>query len=366
MNLNNLHELINRYEENFYKVNNNIHDEIFKWRAIRRFQNVWFSEDAKTMKFAEMFNKAKSECSVLIDNSTVSPANGIVKIAEMKPVEVEKLFKEVLFADDNGDIQIRQNHIDEFLAGMEKLREETYPNSWKYKQDRHSASCYLVLYKPEENFIYKFKPVETFAEYIEYGKNIGSGGSFRLDYYYELGEIIVEALKEHESLLEKHFALIDDKHYRDESLHTLAFDIIYCSDTYNFFNGLIHKSKKESVKAHSLEELRIKEEMEKQAKIDEIKDRIRELERQAEPYESISLLNVKVSMRGLGDGIVISQDKNKVTVQFANETKSYSISRKYFVRPTFEDNEEILDAFTDYERILSEIETLKKRIEMIK
>ena len=366
MNINNLHELINRYEENFYKVNNNIHDEIFKWRAIKRFQNVWFSEEARTMNFAEMFNKAKSECSVLIDNSTVSPANGIVKIAEKKSTEVEKLFKEVLFADDNGDIQIRQNHIDEFLVGMEKLREETYPNSWKYKQDRHSASCYLALYKPEENFIYKYKPVETFAEYVEYGKNIGSGGSFRLDYYYELGEIIVEALREHESLLEKHFTLIDDKHYRDESLHTLAFDIIYCSDTYNFFNGLVHKSKKESVKAHSLEELRIKEEMEKQAKIDEIKDQIHELERQAESYESISLLNVKVSMRGLGDGVVISQDKNKVTVQFVNETKSYSISRKFFARPIFEDNEEILDAFTDYERILSEIETLKKRIEMIK
>ena len=71
-------------------------------------------------------------------------------------------------------------------------------------------------------------------------------------------------------------------------------------------------------------------------------------------------------MRGLGDGVVISQDKNMVTVQFEKETKSYSISRKYFVRPTFEDNDEILDAFTDYERILGEIDKLEKRIEMIK
>ena len=71
-------------------------------------------------------------------------------------------------------------------------------------------------------------------------------------------------------------------------------------------------------------------------------------------------------MRGLGDGIVISQDKNRVTVQFANETKSYSISRKYFARPIFEDNDEILDAFTDYECILGEIDKLEKRIEMIK
>lgn len=183
MNLNNLHELINRYEENFNMVNGKDHDEIFKWRAIKRFQDVWFSEDVKNMSFAEMFNKAKSECSVLIDNSTVSPANGVVKIAEKKQEEVKHLFKEVLFADDGGDIKARQNHIDAFLEGMEKLRTETFPNSWKYKQDRHAASCYLALYKPEENFIYKYKPVETFAEYVEYGKNIGSGGSFRLDYY---------------------------------------------------------------------------------------------------------------------------------------------------------------------------------------
>ena len=366
MNLNNLHELINRYEENFYMVNNNIHDEIFKWRGIKRFQDVWFSEDAKNMSFAEMFNKAKSECAVLIDNSTVSPANGIVKIAEKKPEEVKQLFTDVLYADDGGDIKVRQNNIDAFLEGVEKLRAETFPNSWKYKQDRHAASCYLALYKPEENFIYKFKPVETFAEYVEYGKNIGSGASFKLENYYELGEIIVEALKEHTTLLEKHFALIDDKHYRDESLHTLAFDIIYCSDTYNFFKGITHKSRKESIKAYSLDELRKKEEAEKQAKIDEIEEQICELRNQAEPYENISLLNVKVTMRGLGDGVVISQDKNMVTVQFEKETKSYSISRKYFVRPTFEDNDEILDAFTDYERILGEIDKLEKRIEMIK
>lgn len=44
----------------------------------------------------------------------------------------------------------------------------------------------------------------------------------------------------------------------------------------------------------------------------------------------------------------------------------YCISRKYFVRPVFEDNEEILDAFTEYEKILSEIKTLKNRIKAMK
>jgi len=366
MNLNNLHELINRYEENFYMVNNDDHNEIFKWKAIKRFQDVWFSKDAATMNFAELFNKAKSEFSVLVDNKMVSPANGVVKIAEKKPDEVKKLFTDVLFVDDGGNLNTRQNHIDEFLVGMEKLRGQTFPNSWKYKQDRHSASCYLVMVKPEENFIYKYKPVETFARYVEFGKNIGSGETFKLEHYYELGEIVVNALKEHSTLLEKHFALIDDEHYRDKSLHTLAFDIIYCCDSYNFYNGLVHKAKAESVKAYKLEELRLKEEMEKQAEIDNLNEQIRELEMRVEPYANISLLNVQVSMRGLGNGVVINQNENRVTVQFENCTKDYCISRKYFVRPVFEDNEEILEAFTEYEKILSEIKTLKNRIKAIK
>ena len=84
MNTANLHSLIDRYEENFYTLNNSEHDEIFKWRAAKRFRDVWFSEEAKTMTFSEKFAAAKKEFSILMDNSYVSPSNGIVKIAATK------------------------------------------------------------------------------------------------------------------------------------------------------------------------------------------------------------------------------------------------------------------------------------------
>ena len=35
----------------------------------------------------------KKECSILIDNRQVSPTNGIVKMAEAAPNEVESLFE---------------------------------------------------------------------------------------------------------------------------------------------------------------------------------------------------------------------------------------------------------------------------------
>ena len=101
MNTDNLNTLIQRYEENFEYINNKENEEIFKWRAVRCFQDVWFSADAEVMSFSERFKAATKECSVLLDNGQVSPTNGIVKMAEQEPEEVERLFVEVLFADDS-------------------------------------------------------------------------------------------------------------------------------------------------------------------------------------------------------------------------------------------------------------------------
>ena len=82
MNRENLHRLIDKYEEKFYVLNGSEHDEIFKWRAAKQFRDVWFSEELKTIPFSEKFALAKKKFSILMDNSYVSPSNGVVKIAE--------------------------------------------------------------------------------------------------------------------------------------------------------------------------------------------------------------------------------------------------------------------------------------------
>ncbi len=134
----------------------------------------------------------------------------MVKLAEKDLEEVEGLFREVLFAEDDDDLDLRQNHMEEFLEGMEVLLQKHFPGSWKYRQDRHAVSCYLAMFEPEQNYIYKYSPVEVFAQYTEFGKDIGSGSNFSLAHYYELGDINVAALKEHPSLLEKHRSILDN------------------------------------------------------------------------------------------------------------------------------------------------------------
>lgn len=365
MNNQNLHELIDRYEKNFEYVNNAEHDEIFKWRAVKLFRDSWFALDAKDKPFSEMFNDARKGSAYVIDNSQVSPTSGIVKLAEAEPIEVPKLFNEVLFAEDGGDIVVRQNNMEKFMDEIEKLRLKHYPQCWKFKQDRHAVSCYMAFFAPEQNYIYRYSDAETFAQYIEFGIDIGSGENFKLDAYYKMCDLVVEALKDHPTLLEKHFTFLSDECYRDESLHLLAFDLMYCARCYNFYNGLTHASKKESVKAYTEAQLREKELREKEEKISELLAEIHELKLKAETYAEISLLNVQVTQKMYGTGTIIKQEKNKVTVQFNDIEKVFIINKKYSARPTFEDDEEIVEAFTEYDDIMQRITNLENQLKRI-
>lgn len=365
MNYENLHKLIDRYEENIYYLNNSECDEKFKWHAVQRFQDAWFAPEAESLPFNELFHNAIKGSSILVNNGTVQPANGVVKLAEKAPKEVERLFREVLFANDNDNLDIRQEHMEKFLEGMEALLQQYYPASWKYRQDRHAASCYLAMFAPEKNYIYKYSPVEAFAVYTEFGKDIGSGNAFKLAHYYELGDIVVAALKEHPELLRKHADILDDTYYRDESLHLLAFDIIYCADTYGYFKDLTHKAKKDAIKAYTAEQQRKAEAEERQLAIDAIEQQIQQLEKQIDIYRSISLIGTQVQHKSWGTGTVIQQNINMVRVRFGETEKPFIISKKFPMRPTFEDDEEIVAAMTDYEIKMKELESLNKKLALL-
>lgn len=112
MNTKNLELLIDAYQENYDMINNPQHDEKFKWRAARCFENVWFSEQAKEMPFSQKFALSMKQSSVLINNSILSPITGIVKMAEQKPAEVEALFTDLLFAPYESIAELQRHMVD--------------------------------------------------------------------------------------------------------------------------------------------------------------------------------------------------------------------------------------------------------------
>lgn len=367
MNNDNLKEIIKNYEEKLDLIYNSDHDELFKWRAVQHFRTVWYAPENETLPFAQRFNLAKKVCSVLLDNSRMAPTNGVVKLAEVAEKEVEALFFNTLLADDGGDIAVRQEHMEAFLIGMEELRVKHFPRSWKYKQDRHTASCYLCFFAPDDNFIYRHTEADKFAQYIEYGFDIGSGGSFRLDYYYQMCNAIIEELKQHPSLLEKQKKhLKDDSYYSDESLHLLAFNLIWCTKTYHLHAGIEYLSKKESIKAHALAQLQEKERLEKEEKINAILEEKEALEANMALYADIDLIGVQVTDHKTGDvGVIVSQDVNVVKVQYGTTEKKYVISKQFVLRPRFEDDEEIVEALTAYGAMKKRLDDLTKELEKL-
>ena len=368
MNLENLNKLIDRYEDSLEMIYNEEHDELFKMRAVQYFRNVWYAPENENLSFAKRFNLAKKGSYILIDNSRNSPSNGVVKLAEVAEKEVESLFFDVLLADDGGDIKVRQNNMDAFISGMEELRVKHFPRYWKYKQSRHAASCYLSFFAPDDNFIYHYTKVENFAKNIEYGIDIGSGSSFKLDAYYKLCESVIEVLKQHESLLNKQKKLLkDDEYYKDEALHLLAFNLIWCSTSYNFFDGMVHKSKKEIVKEYTLAQLREKERLELEAKRNALLNEIVELESELEQYEEIDLIGVQVTDKLTGAvGVIVAQKINSIEVKYKDKIKAYIINKQFVSRPRFEDDKEVVEAFTQYAVIKKRIDNLKLELSFLK
>ena len=96
-----------------------------------------------------------------------------------------------------------------------------------------------------------------------------------------------------------------------------------------------------------------------------VRDEIHELRLKAETYADISLLNVQVTQRMYGTGTIIAQDKNKVTVRFGDVEKVFVINKKFMARPTFEDDQEIVDAFTEYDDIMVKISMLESELKRV-
>ena len=150
----------------------------------------------------------------------------------------------------------------------------------------------------------------------------------------------------------------------------LAFDLMYCCRTYNYYKGLTvpstSKVKKKGVSNLSTAEELARKEKERLAKIESIEQEIEALERSTDGCEDISLLGVQVTSAQYGVGTVVGQETNKITVMFSDVQKNFILDIKYKARPRFEDDEAIVEAFTTYGRAQEQIRVLRQELELLK
>ena len=380
MNLDVLHRLIDRYEEKIDKIYNTENYELFKWQAAKTWQTEWNKPEDAFPSFADRFTAARKDFDVFIDGKIMHPSTGVIKLWQEDPQTVEHLFKDVLFADDQGDVQITQQNMDRFLDEYEALRTRHYPRHFSYKLDRHAASVFLAVNAPEKQFVFRSSDAHMMARYTEFGLPIGSGASFSLPNYYKLCEEIVKALREHDRLLEKHFSYFTDKLYRDESLHLLAFDIMYCCRTYNYYGGIPLPPRKSSGKKKNTSKTEEQHEEERIAAIEAISKDLTETEAEIEELQAqcedllIPLVNVEITSIEHGSGIVIEQNENNLVIQYP-DAKIVMIMGdlpKTRLRPVFDNDTEVWHAFAQYASIKARItslntkrDTLQKKIDSL-
>lgn len=103
-------------------------------------------------------------------------------------------------------------------------------------------------------------------------------------------------------------------------------------------------------------------ESERQEKILLLEQEILELEQTCDACEDISLLGVQVTSNQYGTGTVIEQNKNVIKVQFQEEIKSFVLDKKYVNRPRFENDNVIIETFSQYAQAVKRIESLKKQL----
>ena len=236
--------IFSEYMKRFDELNDSKHAEYFKWIAAKKFKPAMDEAlAAGSDDFAQKLNEARKVTSVLIDGGHTQPFYGLVKFAERDPEAVREMFQS-LFAEDGGDALIKQDKIWDFITKSHALRDKYYYNSHLYTDTIHSVSAYMFLYDPDHNYLYKFSHGREFATLVEFGDDWGSGKDTKLNIYYRMCDQLVQAMKQDPALMEfnqtrytRGLAATEDMH-PDFEKHILAFDMIYCTHTYELGNEI--------------------------------------------------------------------------------------------------------------------------------
>ncbi len=360
MNTENLNQIIDNYIEKSNAINDSENREFYKWEAVKYFQDHW---DIDAPDFAGMFKEAIKKTSNILNNRTVQPANGIIKLAERPELTetIREMFRE-LCSDDGGDIDKRQDKIYDFLSKADELLNKYEPGKWKYSQDMRTVISYLSFINPDDNYFYKATQARKFMHCVEYGDDFGSGENFSLKKYYKMCDALVEAIKYNEELHKTHEKIASDKTYDDKEDHVFAYDIIYCALTYGLYRNIKFVRPTKNYKEQ--EKIRIMNELEEEIEIKNniLDEKLLELSE----YDTFSAKGLIVKHKKFGEGRVIVHNGRLITVKFKDSFMKFELPDAFSKGFIATESEEIMDCFTQMAKIESDVKAVKIEIALLK
>lgn len=289
-------------------------DESYKWKAVLEFQMVF---DLEADNFADVLKEGKLASGNLID-SYMQPFGGLVAMAEKngEAENIRNMFRR-LFADDGGDLNVRQQKIDDFIKSSDEMLDKHYPGSFLYKNDQRSVMGYLWLHDPDHNYMCKNMEANYLANAVEFYDDWGPYGAFKLPVYHRFCDELVTEMKNYSALIEIHnsrFLNHEQEMYPDKELHILAFDMIYCAGRYGLYEGV-------DIKRHTAEDKR--QYLQRKEKAKELAEQLAAaeedmvlLENAFADAESMLKKGTKVRHKTYGEGFIKGYDDNRLNVMF--------------------------------------------------
>lgn len=331
MNLKNLQQIFENYLGKFEYINNDQHNENYKWEIAKNFRTLMdeaLSKDGKA--FAEGLYKAKEATFNIIDSFT-QPFYGLVEFARKDPDTVKKMFLD-LYSDDGGDLLKQEKLIEDFINTSKELLDKYNPESYRYKQNSHSVSSYLFLYDPDHHYMYKATHVSIFADCIGYHRDWGTGNNIKLESFYSMCDKLIDEIKKSDILISTDASRFDGRFkvkpedlFEDKEKHMLAFDIIYCCSSYDLYDGI--KFNKPKAKEKKLYNERKKKALELEEEYNNLNEEYELLKEAKIYYINILKTGTEVKHKVFGNGTVESIDDRYITVFFheKNEKKKLGL-----------------------------------------
>ncbi len=234
MNIKIVKSYIEEYKNKFNFVHN---QEIYKWQAVKQFQDNW---DINSPDFHQMLERSLKLVANLLDSGQYFPKRMLLKNAEKEPEKIKTLF-EFLY-DEEFDLFER---IDFFRSEFKQLNKINFPDKKDY-QDHRAIIVYLALRYPERYFFYKFRMFKVFAEKIGYAYKPKMGKIENIGQFQSLCSLVKFELSQDQELLKLHKNRIAGDCYYDENLTILTQDFVYAVSQHleqaeNFETDKIHE-----------------------------------------------------------------------------------------------------------------------------
>ena len=206
---------IEAYKKDFSK---NIGNEIYKWKAVKSFQNNW---NIGAKNFSEMFYNSTKTADNLLVSQNHFPRRMIRELAEKDPEAVRNMFRNLY--DESLELGSR---IDDFISASEKLVNKYFPGKAHY-QDYNSVSTYLWLKYPNEYYIYKYSEIKKVTTTLDVDLVIKKGTISSVINTFDFYDEIVEILNADPSIRSMLNEVLTTDCDKDENLHCAIVDFVF-------------------------------------------------------------------------------------------------------------------------------------------